>query len=661
MKPRIERLFNWLSRSNVIRLYWFVALMSFIYVMVSLGILSELWAWFYESSATTHYTISSLLLERGMGLIMLVAGLSMYIQYPGLIGSKGIMPAQAAIDTFLQRRALAWMRSEHSRDADKALATDLERCVAAINHDSENDENDDDDEKNDVNRLNRLAHRVFERNLMATALEMPTVLLVDAGDAMIGSCLAVCSLCGALVMFGVADWLAVLLLPDACAVLVVAFVPPLLLAVCFALYLSVRQVGSVFLQLQFDTFLLESCALVASLSLVTRGTASFAPDTEMATTSLATRLVLVAVRFVLFKITFSSGVVKLTSGDANWRNSSAMTYHYLSQPVPNPLSYYMHHAPLWLHQVSLWAHFFVELALPFVFFAPPSCDALKSFVALALLGFQATISATGNYGFFGVNNAMLGVALVGDSQWPRWLRYAVGAPLAVGAGASMPSLSIVYSGAMALVGAQVLTRVLALGAVALYLTKKRAYTTPGHLQAIFERFGGARLVETFDRAYRWHVCGSYGLFSIMTIGRTEIVVEGSNDQRSWHRYEFGFKCSSPERRPPFMFGHLARLEWRIWFSQFGKPEHWVTQFFARVLQGERAVLALLERVPDEFRDAPPRYLRTVVYQYDFTPPGSAHWWSDKRVRDYLPVIQLADDRKTLIRAPIEHTDSFDDY
>jgi hypothetical protein len=33
-------------------------------------------------------------------------------------------------------------------------------------------------------------------------------------------------------------------------------------------------------------------------------------------------------------------------GDTCWRDLTAMCYHYQTQPVPNPFSWFLHHAPL---------------------------------------------------------------------------------------------------------------------------------------------------------------------------------------------------------------------------------------------------------------------------------------------------------------------------
>ena len=48
-------------------------------------------------------------------------------------------------------------------------------------------------------------------------------------------------------------------------------------------------------------------------------------------------------RWLLFRFMFMSGVVKLLSGDPNWWNLSALSYHFLTQPLPTPLAWYAAH------------------------------------------------------------------------------------------------------------------------------------------------------------------------------------------------------------------------------------------------------------------------------------------------------------------------------
>lgn len=44
-----------------------------------------------------------------------------------------------------------------------------------------------------------------------------------------------------------------------------------------------------------------------------------------------------------------------------WRNLTALTVHYYTQPLLNPLAYYAHKAPLWFHKLSVIMTFLIEV------------------------------------------------------------------------------------------------------------------------------------------------------------------------------------------------------------------------------------------------------------------------------------------------------------
>src|SRR5439155_421489 len=87
----------------------------------------------------------------------------------------------------------------------------------------------------------------------------------------------------------------------------------------------------------------------------------------------------------------------------------------------------------------------------------------------------------------------------------------------------------------------------------------------------------------------------YGLFEVMTTRRPEIVVEGSDDGRTWRPYEFRWKPGAVGGRPRFVAPHQPRLDWQMWFAALESCEEnpWLVSFLGRLLQGEPAVLRLL--------------------------------------------------------------------
>ena len=147
-------------------------------------------------------------------------------------------------------------------------------------------------------------------------------------------------------------------------------------------------------------------------------------------------------------------------------------------------------------------------------------------------------------------------------------------------------------------------------------------------------------VEPFD------LVNSYGLFRDMTHTRPEIVIEGSNDGRSWLEYEFRWKPGDLARRPRFVEPHQPRLDWQMWFaalSRFGDERNrWFEALMRRLLEGLPPVVALLEKNP--FPDAPPRYVRAILYDYHFTD-AKAHretgaWWRREKLGMYCRPLSL---------------------
>src|SRR2546426_675662 len=74
-------------------------------------------------------------------------------------------------------------------------------------------------------------------------------------------------------------------------------------------------------------------------------------------------------RWMLFRVMFGAGLIKIR-GDECWRNLTCLAYHYETQPLPNPISWYLHHMPLWFHKSGLLFNHFSELIVPWFYFAP---------------------------------------------------------------------------------------------------------------------------------------------------------------------------------------------------------------------------------------------------------------------------------------------------
>jgi hypothetical protein len=134
----------------------------------------------------------------------------------------------------------------------------------------------------------------------------------------------------------------------------------------------------------------------------------------------------------------------------------------------------------------------------------------------------------------------------------------------------------------------------------------------------------------------------YGLFAMMTTRRPEIIVEGSDDGRTWKPFEFRWKAGDVQRPPGFVAPHQPRLDWQMWFAALGTCEEnpWLVNFLARLLQGEPAVLRLLRNNP--FPAGPPRFVRASLFDYHFTDRATRRstgaWWRREPKGLYCPVL-----------------------
>ncbi len=127
--------------------------------------------------------------------------------------------------------------------------------------------------------------------------------------------------------------------------------PRLSLLLLHILYLSLLYAGQAFMTYQWDTFLLETGFLALLLGW------SMTPGIWL-------------LRWLLFRFMLMSGVVKLLSADPSWRNLSALSYHFLTQPLPTPLAWYAAHLPPAFLSCATAGTFVIELGLPFLLFCP---------------------------------------------------------------------------------------------------------------------------------------------------------------------------------------------------------------------------------------------------------------------------------------------------
>jgi predicted DCC family thiol-disulfide oxidoreductase YuxK len=399
--------------------------------------------------------------------------------------------------------------------------------------------------------------------------------------------------------------------------LILDIAPALCLALLWLLYLSLSVAGQEFLGFQWDNLLLETGFLAIF----------FAPRQWLpgvTGTAPPSRLMLWLLRFLLFKLMFSSGCVKLLSQDPNWRQLTALCYHYQTQPLPTWLGWYAAQLPVWFQKLSCGTMFAIELGAPFLILGPRRIRFLGA-GAIALL--QVLILLTGNYTFFNYLTLALCLLLLDDFVFQNLLMenivgYLIPNPRGLKGPSDWPRFVLIPL-------AIVILTVSAFQIISLS-SLRSTWLSP----AVWLDSEIAPL-RTVNR---------YGLFAVMTTTRNEIVVEGSNDGTHWLPYEFKYKPGDTNRAPGFVAPFQPRLDWQMWFAALGDYQQnpWFESFCERLLQGSPPVLALLRHNP--FPEHPPKFVRAELYEYRFSTPSERRatgaWWHRELAGEYLPAAQL---------------------
>jgi hypothetical protein len=333
-------------------------------------------------------------------------------------------------------------------------------------------------------------------------------------------------------------------------------------------------------------------------------------------------------RWEWFRIYFESGVVKLASGETQWRDLTAMDHYYENGPLPTWIGWYAEQLPHRFHAGVALLTLIAELGLAWLVFLPRRFR-LAAF--LILTPFQIGIILSANYAFLNYLVLVLGILLVDDAALAR-----VGFCQPTEAEPVRPRAWRLVAAAFALVWVFYATLVVMPGA-------PWARALPGPLAA------PAVALEPFRIANR------YGLFAVMTRARYEIEFQGTRDGTTWVPYPFRYKPQDVRKAPGIYAPYQPRFEWNLWFASLEPWEAnpWVAAAEVRLLERSPAVLALFAK--DPFAGAPPTAVRTVRWQYWFTDKktraATGAWWRRELLGPYAPEVRRQVDGSIVLAEP----------
>lgn len=477
-----------------------------------------------------RYRLTRFAFLRGLGLIYLVAFLTLAQQWRPLIGSDGLLPA---------RDFLSYVREQ----------------------------------------LGSLASGFWR---------LPSVFWLGSSDATLSAC----------------AWLGVLL--SATVALGLANAP--LLAALWVLYLSFVHIGQIFYGYGWESLLCETGFLAIFLAPALsakpfRGSVPWP--------------VLLLLRWLSFRVMFGAGLIKLR-GDTCWHDLSCLSYHYETQPLPNPLSAAYHHLPSGVHQAGVLFNHFVELIVPFGVFGPRR---VRHVAGALIIAFQLTLISSGNLAFLNWLTIVVTLSCFDDTVFGRAVPKRCRRALASATEPLGRPRRIVTGILLSLIG------VLSLDPVLNLLSPQQ------HMNASFDPFS---------------LVNSYGAFGSVTRERNEIILEGTSatsldEGTRWLPYELPCKPGDPARRPCIVAPYQYKLDWQLWFAAFGSAsqEPWLLHLVEKLLRGDHVVDSLFARQP--FAAHPPRYVRALFYRYRFAESEQRGlYWERELLGEYLRPLSLDD-------------------
>ncbi|MFF4905322.1 lipase maturation factor family protein [Streptomyces sp. NPDC001260] len=368
----------------------------------------------------------------------------------------------------------------------------------------------------------------------------------------------------------------------------------LLWLVPWLLYLSIVNVGQAWYAFGWESLLLEVGFLAVFL-----GNDEVAPPI----------VVLFLLRWVLFRVEFGAGLIKMR-GDDCWRKLTCLDFHHETQPMPGPLSWFFHHLPAPAHRVEVAANHVTQLVVPVLLFAPqPVATAAASLMIVT----------------------QLWLVLSGNFSWLNWITIVLAASalaLPSDAPPSVPAAPLWYEVVVSAV------------AVLLVALSYRPVANMVSRRQIMNR--------SFDPL---HLVNTYGAFGSVSRVRYEVVIEGTADDvpredSDWREYEFKGKPGDPRRRPRQFAPYHLRLDWLMWFAALSPAyaDSWFGGLVERLLENDRDTLRLLRRSPFP-PDEPPRFVRARLFRYRYTSwrelRETGAWWERTYVREYLPPTRLS--------------------
>lgn len=408
------------------------------------------------------------------------------------------------------------------------------------------------------------------------------------------------------------------------AALVLNLWPRMALLGCWVTFLSFVTSFQVFSQTQVDQLMLETAILCLPFA-----PAGFRPGLG---NQLAPRpIAVLMLRLFLLRIMLEAGLMKVFTGDARWRELTAMDVLYETTPFPTILGYLDHQLPHFWHAGEAVLTFLAEIVAPVIAVFGGRRWRWIAFGLWTVL--QAGIQLTNNFGWLNTTSIALGLILLDDQMIASAARCLRLRGMAVWLAGKSAMSSRPAARGWRLQG----LRVALWGQLyfALYIFAVNCGGFPAN--DIFHRplraaFGG------FQSA------NSYSLYAALLPFRTLLEFEGSNDGgQTWRPYDFRYQAQREGQIPSFIAPYYPRFEATLQSEGLNPTPSMLYQVVAgHLLARSPAVTGLFK--DDPFKDRPARMLRVLSYRLSFTDFATyrkhGHFWKKEVNGLYQPLLYI---------------------
>lgn len=412
----------------------------------------------------------------------------------------------------------------------------------------------------------------------------------------------------------------------AAVALVLNIWPRMALFACWLILLSFVSAWGIFSSTIIDKLMLETALLFIP----------FAPSglrPGMGESCPPRPIAVLTVRWLLFRIMFEAGLIKILNGDQHWRDLSAMETMYETSPLPNILGYADHLLPHAYHLLEIALTFAAEIIGPLmaVFLGRP----WRWFALAAWVAFQGGIQLTTSFGWLNTAAIALGAVLLDDQMLAAAARRLGLGSLSARIGAAAARQSRPAVPAWSLWGLRAPLCVHFLLSVYFFANSCLGRTLTAAPDPV------RRPVDFVFRDFE--SANSYVPYISFPVAKYEVEFLGSNDGgKTWRPFEFRFKPQFEDRICPRVAPWFGRFEACLQLAVNVRGATVIPRTAALLILRNPDVMGLFKA--DPFADKPPTEIRMPVYRFRFTDydtlKATGRYWTKEYQGDYAPPVRL---------------------